>query len=165
MLSSRMVHLIEALASDWRQLEERIEALSSEIAALASGDAGCERLMSIREIAPIISSAMVAAVGTGDGLLQKTSPQGLDWSLGKPRPETAPSSASIEARKSLLARPVWCRQHGSCLEGEADQMEGHELKRWIEAAKKRLHRNVLAIAQMPTSSRASPRVFLLGVEH
>ena len=38
-LSPRMVHIIEALAADWRRLDERIEALSSEIAALAEGAA------------------------------------------------------------------------------------------------------------------------------
>ena len=46
-LSPRMVQLIEGLASDWRRLDERIEALSGEIADLARRDAGCERLMCI----------------------------------------------------------------------------------------------------------------------
>ena len=65
-LSARMVHLIEDLAGDWRRLDERIEGLSGEIAALARQDAGCERLMSVPGIGPIISRAMVAAVGAGD---------------------------------------------------------------------------------------------------
>src|SRR6201993_1627550 len=41
-LSPRMVHVIEDLAGDWRRLDERIEALSSEIEILACRDAGCE---------------------------------------------------------------------------------------------------------------------------
>ena len=61
-----MVRVIEGLASDWHRLDERIEGLSSEIEELAKRDAGCERLMSIPGIGPIISSAMVAAIGTGD---------------------------------------------------------------------------------------------------
>ena len=65
-LSPRMVRVIEGLASDWHRLDERIEVLSSEIEELAKRDAGCERLMSIPGIGPIISSAMVAAIGTGD---------------------------------------------------------------------------------------------------
>ena len=64
-LAPRMVRIIEDLAGDWRRLDERIEALSGEIEALARLDAGCERLMSVPGIGPIISSAMVAAVGTG----------------------------------------------------------------------------------------------------
>src|SRR5881409_2640992 len=65
-LSPRMVHLIEDLAGDWRRLDERIEGLSGEINALARQDTGCERLMSVPGIGPIISSAMVAAIGAGD---------------------------------------------------------------------------------------------------
>src|SRR5262249_44023067 len=65
-LSQRMVHVIEDLAGDWRRLDERIEALSNEIEVLARRDAGCERLMSVPGLGPIISSAMVAAIGTGD---------------------------------------------------------------------------------------------------
>ena len=65
-LSPRMVRLIEDLAGDWRRLDERIEGLSSEIETIARHDAGCERLMSVPGIGPIISSAMVAAIGTGE---------------------------------------------------------------------------------------------------
>src|SRR5947208_5818084 len=66
LLSPRMVRVIEDLAGDWRRLDERIEGLSSEIEVLARRDVGCERLMTVPGIGPIISSAMVAAVGTGD---------------------------------------------------------------------------------------------------
>jgi transposase len=65
-LLPRMVRLIEDLAGDWRRLDERIEGLSDELETLARQDAGCERLMSVPGIGPIISSAMVAAIGTGD---------------------------------------------------------------------------------------------------
>ena len=65
-LSPRMVRVISDLAQDWRRLDERIDDLSNEIAVLARQDAGCERLMSVPGIGPIISSAMVAAIGTGD---------------------------------------------------------------------------------------------------
>ena len=37
-----------------------------EIEAIARQDAGCERLMSVPGIGPIISSAMVAAIGSGE---------------------------------------------------------------------------------------------------
>src|SRR5215831_7510369 len=58
--------VLEDLAGDWRRLDERIEGLSSEIEVLARQDAGCERLMSVPGIGPIISSAMVAAIGGGN---------------------------------------------------------------------------------------------------
>ena len=62
-LSPRMVRVIEDLAGDWRRLDQRIEALSAEIEAIARRDAGCQRLMSVPGIGPIISSAIVAAIG------------------------------------------------------------------------------------------------------
>src|SRR5437868_10780986 len=65
-LSPRMVRVIEDLTGDWRRLDERIEGLSGEIEAIACRDAGCERLMSVPRVGPIISSAMVAAIGGGD---------------------------------------------------------------------------------------------------
>jgi transposase len=65
-LSPRVLHIIEDLVGDWRRLDERIDNVSLEIEALASRDAGCERLMTVPGIGPIISSATVAAIGTGD---------------------------------------------------------------------------------------------------
>jgi transposase len=65
-LSSRMVRVLEDLACDWRRLDERMEGLSSEIEVLARRDVGCERLMSVPGIGPIVSSAMVATIGAGD---------------------------------------------------------------------------------------------------
>ena len=50
---------------------------------MARQDAGCERLMSVPGIGPIISSAMVAAIGTGDAFAK-----GRDfaaWFLFMPR--------------------------------------------------------------------------------
>jgi RNA polymerase sigma factor (sigma-70 family) len=57
-LSARMLRVIEDLAGDWRRLDERIEGLSNEIEVLARHDPGCERLMSVPGIGPIISSAI-----------------------------------------------------------------------------------------------------------
>src|SRR5882672_7184230 len=61
-LSPRMVRIIEDLAGDWRRLDGRVERLSKEIEAIARRDAGCERLISVPGIGPIISSAG----GSGD---------------------------------------------------------------------------------------------------
>jgi transposase len=64
-LSPRMMRVIEGLAEDWRRLDRRVEELSREIKELANRDPACVRLMSVPGIGPIISSAMVAAIGTG----------------------------------------------------------------------------------------------------
>jgi transposase len=66
LLSPCILRVIEDLAGDWRRLDERIEGLSAEIAAVAQHDPACERLMTVPGIGPIISTATVAAIGTGD---------------------------------------------------------------------------------------------------
>jgi transposase len=145
-LSARMVHLIEDLAGDWRRLDERIEGLSGEIAALARQDAGCKRLMSVPGIGPIISSAMVAAIGAGDtftkdrdfaawlGLVPKQFSTGDRTVLGK-----------ISKRGNRYLRVLFVQAAWVVLL-RSKNWERYGLKPWIEAAKRRLHRNVLAIA-------------------
>jgi transposase len=64
-LTPRMVHLLEDLSGDWRQLDTRIEAITSQIEGLARQDAGCQRLMGIPGVGPLVASAMVAAIGNG----------------------------------------------------------------------------------------------------
>jgi transposase len=69
-LSPRMVNLIADLAQDWRRLDARIENVSTEIEALAEQDDSCQRLMTVPGVGPVISSAVVAAIGNGAGFRQ-----------------------------------------------------------------------------------------------
>jgi len=145
-LSPRMAGVIEDLAHDWRRLDERIDHLSGEITALARQDVGCERLMSVPGVGPIISSAMVAAIGTGEvfskgrdfaawlGLVPKQTSTGGRTILGK-----------ISKRGNRYLRVLFVQAAWVVLI-KPQSWERHGLRSWIEAAKKRLHRNVLAIA-------------------
>jgi transposase len=60
-----MVRILEDLAQDWRRLDDRIEAVSGEIDPLSKNTELCRHLMTIPGIGPIISSAVVAAIGDG----------------------------------------------------------------------------------------------------
>jgi len=98
----------------------RIEELSSEIETLARQDQACERLMTVPGIGPLISSAMVAAIGTGDvfskgrdfgawlGLVPKQISTGDRTILGK----------IIKARQSLFARAVRASRVGRAGQGQ-----------------------------------------------
>ena len=163
-LSPRMVLIIEGLASDWRGLDTRIEDLSAEIEDLASRDAGCERLMSIPGIGPIISSAVVAAIGTGDGFSK-----GRDFAawLGLVPRQISTGDRTILGKISkrgnrylrvLFVQAAWV----VLVKVKPDRWEGHGLKPWIEAAKKRLHRNVLAIALANKLARIAWSVLARG---
>ena len=163
-LSPRMVRLIEGLAADWRRLDERIKELSSEIEELAKQDTGCERLMSVPGIGPIISSAVVAAVGTGEafskgrdfaawlGLVPKQISTGDRTILGKI------SKRGNRYLRTLFVQAAWV----VLVKVKPTRWGSHGLKPWIEAAKKRLHRNVLAIALANKLARIAWSVLARG---
>jgi transposase len=119
--------VIEDLAGDWRRLDERIEGLSAEIGVLACADSGCERLMSVPGIGPIISSAMVAAIGTGDaftkgrdfaawlGLVPRQMSTGDRTFLGKisKRGNRYLRVLFVQAAWVVLIKPKSWERHGS----------------------------------------------------
>jgi transposase len=161
-LSPRMVRIVEDLACDWRRLDERVEGLSNEIETIARQDAGCERLMSVPGIGTIISSAMVAAIGAGDvftkgrdfaawlGLVPKQISTGDRTILGKvsKRGNRYLRVLFVQAAWVVLIKPkIW---------------ERHGLKPWLEAARKRLHHNVLAIALANKLARIAWSVLARG---
>ena len=152
--SPRMMRVIEGLAEDWHRLDQRIEELSSEIEELANSDPACVRLMSVPGIGPIISSAIVAAIGTGEGFSK--SRDFAAW-LGLVPKQISTGDrtilGSISKRGNRYLRVLFVRAAWVTLvKVSPNTWQGHGLKPWIEAAKKRLHHNVLAIA-LPTSSR------------
>jgi transposase len=116
-LSPRMVRVIEELTGDWHRLDERIEGLSTDIAAVAHHDPACERLMTVPGIGPIISSATVAAIGAGD-VFSKGRDFGAWLGLAsfpnKCRPATALSSARYRSAAIATYAPCSYKRPGSC---------------------------------------------------
>ncbi len=164
-LSPRMVRVLEDLACDWRRLDERIEGLSSEIEVLARRDAGCERLMSVPGIGPIISSAMVAAIGTGDaftkgrdfaawlGLVPKQISTGDRTILGKisKRGNRYLRALFVQAAWVVLIKPKSWDRHG--------------LKPWLEARPRSGCITTSSPSRSPTSLLALLGASWLMVEH
>ena len=107
---------------------------------------GCERLISVPGIGPIIASAMVAAIGAGEtfsngrdfaawlGLVPRQISTGDRTILGKisKRGNKYLRTLFVQAAHVVLVR----RPHGARL----------GLWSWIETAGRRLHRNMLVIA-------------------
>jgi transposase len=161
-LSPRMVCIIEALASDWRRFDERVDEVSAEIETLAHKDIGCGRLMTVPGIGPIISSATVATIGSGDmfvkgrdfgawlGMVPKQISTGGRPILGKisKRGNKYLRTLFVQAARVVLVKRVSWGRYG--------------LKAWIEAAAKRLHHNKLAIALANKLARIAWAVLRYG---
>ena len=118
--------------------------------------------MSVPGIGPIISSAMVAAIGAGDafskgrdfaawlGLVPRQMSTGDRTILGKisKRGNRYLRVLFVQAAWVVLIKPKSWERHG--------------LKPWLEAAKKRLHHNVLAIALANKLARIAWSVLARG---
>jgi transposase len=161
-LSPRMVNLIAELVQDWRRLDERIAAVSAEIEALAQQDEGCQRVMTVPGVGPIISSAVVAAIGNGAGFTQ-----GRDfgaWLGLVPKQESTGDRTilgKISKRGNKYLRTLFVQAaHVVLARRPSAAMRG--LWPWIEQASKRLHRNMLAIALANKLARIAWAVLARG---
>jgi transposase len=145
-LSPAMASLLSGLADDWRRLDTRIHELTKTIEAVAAHDPSCRRLMAVPGVGPIVSSAMVAAIGNGAafakardfgawlGLVPKqvsTGDRTLLRGISKRGNRYLRTMFIQGARSVLLRRVTWTR---------------HCFGRWLEAASQRMHPNVLAVA-------------------
>lgn len=65
-ISPRMRRVLIGLRDDWRGLDERIDRISDEIKEISRSEENCMRIMSIPGVGPMISTAMVAAIGKGE---------------------------------------------------------------------------------------------------
>jgi transposase len=165
MLSPRIIHLIADLAEDWRRLDDRIASVSMEIEALAEQDPPCQRLMTVPGIGPIISSAVVAAIGDGTGFKQ-----GRDfgaWLGLVPKQESTGDRTilgKISKRGNRYLRTLFV-QAAHVILGRRPSAAMQGLWPWIAQASKRLHRNMLAIALANKLARIAWAVLARGHEY
>ena len=65
-ISPRMRGILMGLYGDWLWLDRRIEDVLTEIEEISRTEENCANIMSIPGIGPMISTAMVAAIGKGE---------------------------------------------------------------------------------------------------
>ena len=145
-ISPRMHDLIIGLYEDWLWLDERIETLTAEIESISKSEANCQRLMSIPGIGPMISTVMVAAIGSGEAF-----GRGRDfgaWLGLVPRQYSTggkPILGRISKRGSKYLRTLFIQAAHVILMRPAN-WEKFSFGPWLEQASQRLHRNKLAAA-------------------
>jgi len=145
-ISPRMSDLITGLYEDWLRLDERIKIITGEIEMISKSEENCQRLMSVPGIGPIISTAVVAAIGTGDafrrgrdfgawlGLVPRQYSTGGKTVLGRisKRGSKYLRTLFIQAAHVILMRP--------------NNWHKFSFGPWLTEAATRLHRNKLATA-------------------
>jgi transposase len=118
--------------------------------------------MTVPGIGPIISSAIVAGIGTGEGFCK-----GRDFAawLGLVPKQISTGDRTILGKISKRGNRylrVLFVQAAHIVLLRAKSWERHGLKDWIQAAKKRLHHNVLAIALANKLARIAWAVLAKG---
>ena len=141
-----MSDIIVGLYEDWLCLDERIEGITNEIETISECEANCLRLMTIPGIGPIISTAMVAAIGTGEAF-----ERGRDfgaWLGLVPRQYSTggkPILGRISKRGSRYLRTLFV-QAAHIILMRPQNWERFSFGPWLEQASQRMHKNKLAAA-------------------
>jgi hypothetical protein len=127
-------------------------SLSDEIETLARQDSHCERLMTVPGIGPIISSAMVAAIGTGEVFSK-----GRDFGAG---PRAGPE-ANLDGRPNHPWPPIKARQSLSVGE-EPESLRGPQAEMVIadEIARMRYQQSVFDTMMLGLRLGDRPRVLI-----
>jgi len=161
-ISPRMCDLIVGLYEDWLWLDERVETITKEIEEISQREGNCLRLMSVPGVGPLISTAVVAAIGTGEafdrgrdfgawlGLVPRqysTGGRSILGSISK-RGSRYLRTLFIQAAKVLLMRPQnWSK---------------FSFGPWLTNAAPRMHRNKLATALANKLARIAWSVLSTG---
>jgi transposase len=145
-ISPCMADIITGLYEDWLWLDKRIESLTVEIEKISKAERNCRRLMTVPGVGPMISTAMVAAIGTGEAF-----DRGRDfgaWLGLVPRQYSTggkPILGRISKRGNRYLRTLFIQAAHVIL------MRPHNWHKfsfgpWLKRASERLHKNKLAAA-------------------
>jgi transposase len=144
-VSVRLRQLLQRLRERWLRLDQDVEEMTAMISAIAADSELCRRVSTVPGVGPIVSTAMVAAVGNA-----KMFRRGRDMSawLGLvPRQYSTGGKAklgSISKRGNVYLRQV-CVQGAHALYSHMKR-DKSALGEWLRGLEARTHRNVAVIA-------------------
>ncbi|MEM9582161.1 MAG: IS110 family transposase [Pseudomonadota bacterium] len=145
-ISPRMRTILIGLYGDWLWLDDRIETVSKEIEQISRTEENCVNVMTIPGIGPMISTAMVAAIGTGEafgrgrdfaawvGLVPRQYSTGGRTVLGR-----------ITKRGSRYLRMLFV-QAAKVILMRTNRWPNFSFGDWLTKAAERMNRNKLAVA-------------------
>src|SRR5260370_1426214 len=163
-LSGRARTILCALREEWVELETKISAMTEEIGRISRSNEGCKRLMGVPGIGPIISTALVAAVGNATAFRK-----GRDlaaWLGLVPRQHSSGGKTKLLGiskrgnqylRKLLIegARAAFARLNRS----------QHSFGSWMDALEARKHSHVAVVALANKIARIAWAVLTTGQQY
>lgn len=145
-ISPRMRGILIGLYGDWLWLDKRIEDVSGEIEEISRSEENCANIMTIPGIGPMISTAMVAAVGKGEAF-----DRGRDFAAWVGLVPTQYSTGGrtilgrITKRGSRYLRMLFV-QAAKVIMMRPNRWSAFSFGAWLTEAVKRMPRNKAAVA-------------------
>jgi transposase len=160
-LTARMRRLLDFLWQEWKHLQLQIESLSEDLEKIASSDAACVRLQQIPGVGPLVSTAVVSAIGNGAAFhkgREFSAWLGLipgQWSTGGKT-----KLLGISKRGNPYLRKMFI--HGARAVVLRAKREGSYLGQWMKGLEGRAPRNVVIVATANRLARISWAVLSSG---
>jgi transposase len=105
-LSTAMRRLLDFLWQEWKGLQLQIESLNADLEQIASSDSAWVRLQQIPGVGPLVSTAVVSAIGNGAAFKKgRELRPGWDWCHGNGQPEASRNCwGSVSGETRICAR-------------------------------------------------------------
>ena len=163
-LTERFRRLLAGLWGDLVELDRRVAELDEEIEAIANSDPIARRLQQLRGVGPLIATALVATVGSGE---QFAKGRDLAVSLGLiPKQHSTGGKdrlLGISKRGDPYLRKLLIHGARSVIHHSKDKDDG--LSRWIKGLTARRHINVACVALANKTARIAWAMIRNGTEY
>jgi transposase len=163
-LTSQMRNLIDMLWGEWKLVEQQIEGLNDELERISASDAGCTRIRQIPGIGPVVSTAIVAAIGNGTAF--RKGREFAAWLGIVPRQYSTGGKAKllgISKRGNVYLRKILI--HGARAAVLRIKRDRAPIGAWLDALDARAPKNVVVVAMANKLARIAWAVPSSGNEY
>jgi len=159
-----MRRLLDFLWQEWKGLQLQIESLNADLEQIASRDAACVRLQQIPGVGPLVSTAVVSAMGNGAAF--KKGREFAAWLGLVPRQWSTGGKAKllgISKRGNPYLRKMFIP--GARAAVLRVKREASSLGKWMSGLESRAARHVVMVATANQLARISWAVLASGHDY
>jgi transposase len=151
-LSGGFRRLLAGVAEDLRQLDGRIEELDQQIESISHETPAAQRLLALRGVGPVIATALVAALGSGQSFAR-----GREFAVALGLTPQHHGTGGKERLLGISKRgDAYVRQllvHGARAAVRVAKGKDDPLSRWIQKLLAHKHSNVVTVAVANKTAR------------